>query len=1291
MKPVAALSAEFESCGSATDGVGRADKVAGFVSKKNHCGVEACLNQAEEQRRIMKNSTAFGKSVLRIAIGLAMALPFAAVAQTPLTFTKAFSPSTIGSGSVSTLRFDIVNNLSTTAADVAFTDNLPAGVTIAPGNVSNTCDGTVNAPSGGGTISLSDGKLGSNESCVITVDVTSSTVGTHTNTTGTLTSSIGNGGTANADLTVAADRPGFSKSFSPAAVFLGGRSTLTLTIDNTANASSAIDLDFTDNLPSGMVIADPANASTTCGTATIPPTLTATAGTTVIILDANGTAAFPALAAGASCSVTVDVIGNANGILNNVTGELTSTSGASARSSGSASAPLTVSTTEISLSKSFTDDPVAPGASVNLEVTIRNLAGGTSFNGRRELNLTNIAFTDDLDAALSGLAATGLPSSACGGTLSGTSTINLTGGSLGPGAVCTFSVAVAVPSGAATGDHTNTTSAITADTDLPSSITGNSASDTLVVRPIPTLTKEFTNDPVGAGGSVNLEFTIQNTSASSTATDIAFIDELTTFLPFPISATLPADGFCGAGSSLALISLGTERQGLSLTGGSLAASGSCTFSVDLDIPAGVASGSYTNTTDVITATIDAATVTGNPASDDLDVVGGPSLIKEFTDDPAQPGGTVTLEFTLTHDEVAPTDATGIAFTDDLNLALPGLVATGLPQNDVCGGGSSISGTSTLTFAGGSLAPGGSCTFSVTLSVPSGAAPGSHTNTTSMVTATVSGLTAENNPASDDLRVAGVELTKEFIDDPVLPGGTATLRFTIDNTSPSSPTGDATDIAFSDDLDNTLNNLAVTGTLPDTSACGTGSQLTATGGGQFLAFQFGALTAGTSCSFDVTLLVPAAAVADDYANTTSALQATIDSSTVFFDPARDDLTVAGDLLSLTKKFTDDPVSPGGNVNLSFTILNLSSSTAVSDIAFTDDLDAVLTGLAATGLPSSACGGTLSGTSTISLTGGSLGAGGSCSFSVNVAVPAGAAPGIYTNATSSISGDPAGGQPATDDLRIDALEFSKSFQGTAAPGDTVVLQFNIQNQGSDPVDGLSFTDDLDAAISGLVATGLPDNDVCGTGSVLDGTSMLTLTGGNLLGLGSCTFSVTLQVPGSVALGAFVNTTSDLVREIDGQKFNVAPPAVDALVVEQITLDDICASVQAIIDANPGSELADKMEDVLAKLNTAKEELAKNPPDNQAAAGALEGAVGDLEAAIDAGLLGSSEGEALINDILDIARDFAEGAIQAAINRGGDADKIAEAQQKLAEGDTLRSQGDYKDAAARYKDAISIAEGA
>ncbi len=908
-----------------------------------------------------------------------------------VTFDKTFDPDTIGPGSVTTLRFDIFNATPDPVTLLAFSDTLPAAVTLAtPANGSTTCtDGVLTAPDGGGTITLADGRLAAFAGCQVTVDVTSSTVGTHTNLSGDLTSSAGSHGTATDDLMVVADRPGFSKSFAPSSVPLGQRSTLTFVIDNTANASLALLLNFTDNLPTGMEVADPANASTTCSGGV----LSAVPGGSSVGYGFPGSAT---LAAGASCTVSVDVLATGIGTLINVSEELTSlTAGFVTISSGKASAALDVSNSTVTLVKAFTDDPVPVGGTVTLEFTVTNFD--------RNFSATGISFTDDLDATLSGLAVTGaLPTDPCGvgSTLTGSSLLTLTGGTLPPEGVCTFSVTLLVPAASAPGAFPNTTSSITATVD-GSPVIGVPASELLFVSDAPVLSKSFTDDPAGAGGTVTLEFTVTNPSPTSVATDISFTDIFDIILP--TAATLPASPPCGAGSSTTFTPLfnppmsSTTPAQLVLTGGTLPAGGSCTFSIVLDILPGAAVGLYPNVTSAITATVDDLTTTGAPAADDLAIVAGPSILKSFTDDPVQPGATVTLEFTLSHDALATADATGITFTDDLNAVIAGLAATGLPAMDVCGTGSMLTGTTSLTLTGGTLVPGGSCVFSVTLAVPAGATSGAHPNTTSNVMATVGGVAVTSLPAADDLAIAGLTLSKSFTDDPVLPGGMVTLEFTIANIS---GTEAASGIFFFDALSSSLTGLAsVSPTQND--ICGVGSSLTGT---TTLVFTGGILAAGTSCTFSATLQVPAGAASGIYGNTTGSLSASIGGSTIFFDPASDPLTVNDSLLDLAKVFTDDPAQPGGSVNLEFTLTNLSATDAITGITFTDDLDAALSGLVAVGLPAmNVCGmgSTMTGTGLLTLTAGTLAAGTSCTWNVSVAVPLSVPLGtVATNTTSSV---------------------------------------------------------------------------------------------------------------------------------------------------------------------------------------------------------------------------------------------------------------------------------------------------
>ena len=1079
-----------------------------------------------------------GKRARRLTVMVGLLVVIAAVPlEAQPSFTKQFIPDTIGPGSTSELRFTITNGSGAPVTDLAFVDNLPAGVVVAsPGAPTTDClTPTLVADDGTGSITLSGASVAGSTSCTISVYVTAAAPGTFMNVSGDLTSSAGNSGTATDDLTVATNRPGFSKNFSPATVDLGERSTLTFSINNSLNSAAGFNLAFQDNLPAGVVVASPSNAGTTCSNLVV----NAVAGSQSVSVSqvSFGTSG---VAAGASCSVSVDVVAISAGLQTNVSENLTSGDVifTANNSSGLAVAQLQVDANALLLTKSFVDDPSFSGSTVTLEFTVANLD--------RVFPATMISFTDDLDAVLTGLVATGLPlNDVCGAgsTLSGTSVLSLANGSLSADTSCTFSVTLQIPPDTLPGGYVNTTSAVSATVDGAPQV-GNAATETLFIVDVPLLTKTFLQDPVGAGDTVDLEFTITSTSVKSLANEISFTDNLSQFLGGAIVTSLPAAGFCGAGSLLTTF-LDSGDLTLLMLGGSLAPGDSCTFTVGLLVPANAPAATYTNTTSALTADVAGDPQVGQAATDTLTVVGAPRLFKTFTDDPVLPGGTVTLEFTVDNSSETAGPVSAITFTDDLNATVAGLAAVGLPLNDICGTGSSISGTTNLTFAGGILAAGETCTFSVTLQVPASALPGEFTNTTSNLMATSSGQTAIAGGATAILQIAGLRLTKEFIDDPVIAGETVTLRFTIDN---QSGTSDATGIFFTDQVNASLPGLAAVAPLP-TDPCGTGSTISGT---TSLVFAGGSVLAGASCSFDVTVQVPAGAASNDYLNNTSSMFASIGGNNAVLPPAADTLSVNSTQLMLTKEFTDDPVIPGGMVTLELGVMNLDTANGATNISLTDDLDAALTGLVAVGLPlSDVCGAgsTISGTSLLTLTGGNLPPGGSCTVPVTLQVPASASLGstpinTTSQATGTVGGLAVTGDPASDTLILQSLTFSKAFDGPTVAGGTAVLNFTIQNtSATELATGLSVTDDLDAVLPGLVATGLPQTDTCGVGSAVSGTSFLALTNGSLLPLGSCTIMVPVQVPPTATPGSFLNTTSDLTTS----GLFAAPSASASLTIE------------------------------------------------------------------------------------------------------------------------------------------------
>ncbi len=142
----------------------------------------------------------------------------------------------------------------------------------------------------------------------------------------------------------------------------------------------------------------------------------------------------------------------------------------------------------------------------------------------------------------------------------------------------------------------------------------------------------------------------------------------------------------------------------------------------------------------------------------------------------------------------------------------------------------------------------------------------------------------------------------------------------------------------------------------------------------------------------------------------------------------------------------------------------------------------------------------------------------------------------------------------------------------------------------------------------------------------------------------------------------------------------------------LDRIRADLRSIEDANPGSDLADGIEDVRQKVEEAYvERCVKSPPDRGAAAGSIEGAVDDMLDVLEDGLIGTSQAEDFLDRLLSVSRTMAIEAIEAAEARGGRWGHIVQAHRAVSEGDRLWNLGSFEEAAASYESAISRAEGA
>ncbi len=1052
-------------------------------------------------------------------------------------FSTSFSPTTIGPGGESTLTYTIDNTLSgSPVTGLGFTNVLPTvpgDVDIAdPANAFTNCSGmggaafaTVTAPDGGGTVSFSNGQIAAGSTCTVTVNVTAGTPGTHTNPVVTLSSSAGPSDSLASDLTVSTALPGLMLSAAPSTIDLGEISTLTFTADNTANASRVGNLSFTLSLPAGLEVASPSNAASTCVSATLPDTtVTAVPGTSTIELDADGNTILPGLevlAAGGTCTTTVDVLSTGAGTFNLVVPDML----ADFNSAGGASTTLQVDVEELNIAKSFITNPVVPGDEIDLQFVISNL--------NRNFSATGVAFTDDLDAVVSGLEFESLVSNDCGGSVTGVGTglLGLSGGTITPEGSCTIRVTLDVPGGAPAGDHTNTTSAVTGTIggDL---VTGNMATADLTVADItvtpPTLSFDI---PDGSpGDTVTMSFTLTNT-ATAALTDGTFDLLFAPPLPDVTTITTPTspNPACGVGSTFIVFSPDIDQRAVRLSGALLAPTGSpgdsCTFTADMNLPGSVSPGLYGFTSSAPAGSIGGATRTGLSASDTMNV--GSDLSITFTKvflGAGVPGGTVDLQFDIARTGDSP-DAAAINFTDSLETMLTGTTLAST-VSDTCGGGAT--GTSTISYSGGSLSGATlSCTIVTRLNVPAGATIGSYPNTTSDLSATPSGGVAETfTAASDTLTVTGLNFTKEFLTDPAIAGGNTTLRFTIENLH---PTEDATITFFTDNLQQELTGLAATG-APTLNECG-GSL----SGTTFLTYVGGSVLAGDTCNIEVPLLVPLATADGTYNNLTSFLSAN-QGGAVTVDPAQDSLTVVSDPILFTKEFTNDPVRQGEAATLVFTITNQSAASATA-LSFSDDLDAMLTNSTFLSENSNTCASTTTGLGTGAFGSGSFGLGpvSTCEISIEVGTDAAATVGIHLNTTTDISGTVGGGAVpagvnASDSLAVDSSagpDFSKSFAPTSgSPGSTTTLNFSIQNNSGGSFAGLRFTDDLDSFLTGATLASASATSCDGAPTISGtGTGLLTVSALDLADTEACTIAAIVNIPATAAAGSYDNISSAL----------------------------------------------------------------------------------------------------------------------------------------------------------------------
>ena len=325
-------------------------------------------------------------------------------------------------------------------------------------------------------------------------------------------------------------------------------------------------------------------------------------------------------------------------------------------------------------------------------------------------------------------------------SITGTALACVANGSVTFPANGSFSIAFTVTP-TASGSLANTATVDPNNNIVEISEANNSSLNTVTVVAAPAISKSFSPDPVAVGGTSTLTFTITNPDTATALTSVGFTDSLPAGLEV---ASTPNVSISNCGTPTFSPTAGATS--LTFSAGTIAASGTCTVSVDV---VATTAGDKNNTSGAVTSTNGG---TGNTASDTLTVLAAPSITKAFSPDLIAVDGTSTLSFTITNPN-AGTALTGVAFTDSFPSGLE-VASTPNASTSNCGTPTfaPTAGATSLTFSAGTIAASGTCTVSVDVTATTA---GVKDNTTGNVTSTNGGT---GNTANDTLEAVGAVKT-----------------------------------------------------------------------------------------------------------------------------------------------------------------------------------------------------------------------------------------------------------------------------------------------------------------------------------------------------------------------------------------------------------------------------------------------------------------------------------------------------------------------------------------------------
>ena len=975
-------------------------------------------------------------------------------------FSKSFNPNVLSPGSTARMSVVVGNVTLSPLTNVAFTDNLPAGLTLAavPAAAFTNCGTPTVGGAGTATLTFSGGTnaasttLGSTiaaSTCTVTVtvDVSPSATGSITNTipAANLTNSQGLPGATAASATLTLSSSGLSttKAFSTGSAARLTPVTVTLTFRN-SGATALTGGTFTDSLPQTPIpmagIPTTAPTFTNCGAT---PSVTFTNADTV----ANGSGL--TIAVGATCTVKFTV----NFLTSSPTTQ-TDTNflraanvvflmGATPVSpAGDVSANL--NTTASFVVKNYLASAFGlTNAALTVQGQIVDQAGPlvTDTNATATFVLNNGANHNVKLAATPNF----IFGPDCPGGLSSS---NVTIGSGGESFTvnipslnsnCTITYNVINEVAGATGTFTPGTSSYTSSQNGGTNTTGATNNVTFSTTSL-NVNKVISPNSIASGATTTAAISITPQPIvgfpTTQANGVTFTDTLPANLIFATPANVvfasqcqqsgqPAPAFSIVGSTITV-------SGVSVVS-SLTFSTPCTVSFNLT---STTLGSWTNTLPAGSVTSDSGSKNTTAAASTVSIVAGVGLQKSFLAGTIPVGGIDYARLLITNSSSGAL-ANG-TLTDTMPAALVLNSTTAQPPAQPgdppsCGGtiagtvGTNVFSLSGMTVAGMTGGVPGRCVQYVQISTTATATPGSYVNTIPAGGLSIGGVN-NTSPASGTEVITPpppLTLTKAFNLSTIVPGATSVLTLTIANTASGSSS--LTGMALTDALPKGV----VVAATPNASTTCTSGTVTAPAGSTSVALAGASIAPAATCTVTVTVT---AATSGTYVNTIAAGAITTSQGSSNTSPASATLTVVNAAnVTLTKAFSPTPIVTGGTSTLTLTVANTAASAiALTGISLNDSLPSGVT-VATVPNASTTCGaGTVSaaaGGTLVTLAGGSVAAAATCTVSVNVTS---AAAGTYLNTVPS-------GTIVSDQGSTNGAPASATLVVNNAPGVTVAKAF------------------------------------------------------------------------------------------------------------------------------------------------------------------------------------------------------------------------------------------------------------